>query len=742
MNRFLPPNIFQSRLALLWLLAGFLLPPIAHAQPEFEPLKKLVAGFKPTEAEKKAGAVVHRYSEEVRLESDWSHQTTYYVAVSILDEKAAREYSEISHWFNSHFSEATLDFARLISAKGVEYTVSKDAVQVKSPQEKGYFSDERQLAFSLPSVEPGATFEYQITEKASRSVLENAWYTRLIFYNPQLAGESIRVDPVRVSEFKIIKPRNIKLYSDIRNLKLKPRNRKSGETEELTWQAKSLPGVEIEIGMPPLWNKLPVIDLSSMAQWKEIDQKLSLYYPRVSRVDKEIEEVAQSLAQEGMSTEDKVKAVYYYLQDNVRYVQADVRRGGIRPHMATEILHNKYGDCKDQATLAVSMLKALGITAYPALVGYFPQIEVSESIPTMSFSHMIVYVPGLNKGAWFDTSGQASEFPGLDWTLQGRKSFILNGSGGRLLEIPIDPPSSNAVEVVVDAYLEKSRLKGTYRMKMTGIYGNRLKAWHNNTQNIDYELKRVIKAFYPSAIITGMKYNKEENSRGAYRLEASLEFPESEQDFSEQVTVAGGITPLITEFMGLGGLTYANNRAHDFQFGFPSKMNFSLKLRRPDKEYAAIFEGEDFVRNYGYFDVRRELTRTKDYAAGSIELVNKKYVVPAANYNSFVDEIGKILEDSIWYMAYQHNKQLSRKQEIEDSAIQGASSVEDLINLVNESISIGAYEQALVHARSAVALDPDNAKALYFLGLSLGFNGDYEQSERYIGKAKKMGYTP
>ena len=69
--------------------------------------------------------------------------------------------------------------------------------------------------------------------------------------------------------------------------------------------------------------------------------------------------------------------------------------GGYQPHAAADIYKNGYGDCKDKATLLITMLGHIGLRGYPALVGTRGDIEADPKTPTLAtFDHMIVALPG------------------------------------------------------------------------------------------------------------------------------------------------------------------------------------------------------------------------------------------------------------------------------------------------------------------------------------------------------------
>ena len=48
---------------------------------------------------------------------------------------------------------------------------------------------------------------------------------------------------------------------------------------------------------------------------------------------------------------EKVKAIYYWAQKNVKYVAFEYALGGFVPRDANDIYSKKYGDCKDNSSI-------------------------------------------------------------------------------------------------------------------------------------------------------------------------------------------------------------------------------------------------------------------------------------------------------------------------------------------------------------------------------------------------------
>ena len=60
---------------------------------------------------------------------------------------------------------------------------------------------------------------------------------------------------------------------------------------------------------------------------------------------------------------DKTEAIAEFVQKHIRYFVIEMGIGGYQPHFAGDIFRNRYGDCKDKATLLSAMLSTVGIHA-------------------------------------------------------------------------------------------------------------------------------------------------------------------------------------------------------------------------------------------------------------------------------------------------------------------------------------------------------------------------------------------
>lgn len=159
---------------------------------------------------------------------------------------------------------------------------------------------------------------------------------------------------------------------------------------------------------------------------------------------------------------DRIQAITEHVQ-RVRYVGINkgLRYGyGWRPRKASEVFASGYGDCKDKANVAVAMLRAAGITAYPVIALLDRDRVVQESFPSpMQFNHAIVAiavpeavdlpavesVEGLGRLLFFDATDPHSLLGDLSLELQGSLAHVVAPGVNRLVALPTFKPAEGFV---------------------------------------------------------------------------------------------------------------------------------------------------------------------------------------------------------------------------------------------------------------------------------------------------------
>ena len=89
---------------------------------------------------------------------------------------------------------------------------------------------------------------------------------------------------------------------------------------------------------------------------EDLDALYSWYYSLIKGlvtdpVSPSIQQIADSLTQNCTTQFEEVEALYYWVQSNIKYIDFEFGRGGFVPRKPENTCKNRYGDCKDKATL-------------------------------------------------------------------------------------------------------------------------------------------------------------------------------------------------------------------------------------------------------------------------------------------------------------------------------------------------------------------------------------------------------
>jgi tetratricopeptide (TPR) repeat protein len=184
------------------------------------------------------------------------------------------------------------------------------------------------------------------------------------------------------------------------------------------------------------------------------------------------------------SRNEKMQAILEYLDKEVRYTGIEFGEAAIVPHSPSETLTHKYGDCKDKATLLVTMLRTADIPAYVALLNAGARMDVPADLPGMGlFDHAIVFVPG-DPDLWIDSTDDYARLGQLPVADQGRMALIVRSGSNSLVRTAEMPSQNNVLFELREIYLSEN---GPARVVETsqprGIFESEYRSFYADKQN-------------------------------------------------------------------------------------------------------------------------------------------------------------------------------------------------------------------------------------------------------------------
>jgi tetratricopeptide (TPR) repeat protein len=324
------------------------------------------------------------------------------------------------------------------------------------------YTSARSFYVQFPRLEPGDVVElrYRVDDVTPRNEFGNYF------------GEIVALqggEPVSNAEYVLITPKERTFYFDQTVPGLATSNAVSGNQRIYSFTAKDVAPLNPEPAMPPWPEVLGSVHVSTYKNWDDLGR----WYWGLIRDQFDLDEETRKLAKkitEGKTTElDKVKAVYKWVTDNTRYVALEFGIYGYKPRRCVQTVARGWGDCKDKATVIVTLLKELGIKSTIVVTRTRMRGDFRSNIASFApFDHAIAYVPSLD--LYLDGTAEHTgiyELPKMD---VGAVVLRVNDGKAELTRIPYADPEKNFVRRELAVELDA---KGTAKLDIdyaTGGY--------------------------------------------------------------------------------------------------------------------------------------------------------------------------------------------------------------------------------------------------------------------------------
>jgi len=165
---------------------------------------------------------------------------------------------------------------------------------------------------------------------------------------------------------------------------------------------------------------------------------------------------------------EKVKSIFYWVQDNIRYIAFEDGLAGFIPAPAQDVFKSKYGDCKGMANLLTEMLKLAGFDAYMTWIGT-RHIPYDYSLPSLAVdNHCICTVVIGGKEYYLDGTEKYIPFGDYAWRIQGKEVLIGKGDKYEVKKVPLEDKDKSKILTQTTFQLKDNVLKGHVKVTLTG----------------------------------------------------------------------------------------------------------------------------------------------------------------------------------------------------------------------------------------------------------------------------------
>ena len=346
-----------------------------------------------------------------------------------------------------------------VGPDGHEYAMKDEEIADDGyPGGGGLYFDERFKIARAPGRDPGGVVAYEYEQRKAPYEHESTWYfqsdipafnqTFTLELPPNYAHVSVWAHHEPIAEIDL-------------------------EHARYRWELPSTPAIDLErVPMHPsgaaLESRMTVhygpagAASAPLGSWQEIGE----WFDGLSRdrlvATPEIAAKAAELTAGKTDFYDKAEAIGEFVQKQIRYFVITIGVGGFQPHPAGDIFRNRYGDCKDKATLLSAMLSSVGIHSAvmivddrrgvidpeaPSLVAdhAIGAIEIPKGYDSPRLRSVITAKTG-KRYLVFDPTWEKTAFGQMEHNLQGSYGILMEGKDSQVVELPLLSPELNTVQ--------------------------------------------------------------------------------------------------------------------------------------------------------------------------------------------------------------------------------------------------------------------------------------------------------
>jgi len=432
-----------------------------------------------------------------------THQVTLYHGLVLILKEEGRRAGDIALGFEEGRSRRAVVFARSIAADGRSQWLDPTTLQVAAPQEGEAFLNPRLRTLSgrIPGVEVGAMVEYVIQSEVYNPEVPDYFFPDFRFQDEEPTLDSI---------FDVRVPAGRRLNCTTRNFPEAARQPRRSTREGFDvyhWELHDVQPYVAEPMMPDPYDIVPLVQCSLFFDWRELVERTGNFQRERIQTTPEITELARRITQGATTDDQRVAALYHWVQRNIRYLSIKGSlSSGWAGHTATETLRNGYGDCTDKAIFFASLCQALGIRCLPAILRTNDAGTAITDIPVPDANHCISLVFPNGKPRFLDSTDSDCRYPYFREDDHGAKAIIF--MTGEILQIPVPPPEDNErqsvqkVELAPDgsaAAVESNTYNGNYESAIRGFWRSREPEMRPRLMQQDLQRR------CPGAVITDFK---------------------------------------------------------------------------------------------------------------------------------------------------------------------------------------------------------------------------------------------
>ncbi|ARV16052.1 DUF3857 domain-containing protein [Polaribacter sp. SA4-12] len=374
----------------------------------------------------------------------------------------------------SAFFELNQIEASSFSFENNEY-VEKEVVKFTEKDElnTSFYDDTKSLNYVYPNLRKGSKSKLKYSQKIKNPR----------FLMPFYFGEYY---PIKKNKITIIADKGVNLEFrkfNISDDKIKFTKEEKRKQTIYTWELNDQEKYEHEAYTPNYKTILPhIVPIITSYKIKketkkvlgEVSDLYDWYYSLVENVNiepanQELVTLVAKITADKKTDLEKVKAIYYWTQKNIKYIAFEYALGGFIPRESNEVFRKKYGDCKDNSSILYRMLEIAGVKGNLTWIGTRSIPYTYEEVPTpVVDNHMILSYENNGRTYYLDATGRYIKFGIPTSFIQGKEALVSYGKDFKIKKVPVVAAKENAIIDITNIKIENGSVIGSSKTSISG----------------------------------------------------------------------------------------------------------------------------------------------------------------------------------------------------------------------------------------------------------------------------------
>lgn len=565
----------------------------------------------------------------------------------------AQGYANDAIHFNETFNEISNISATAFYPKGKKFKGEKvTQMETKSSLDGSvFYDDNRYIEIIFPKMDKGTRARVAYRETISDPHFLGKFYFQTFI-------------PARKLQYSVTFPASVKVGYKVFNNE--ENQIKFAKTEEkgkttYTWTATMADKYEYDDDGPSISYYVPHVALfvqeytANGETVRVLDKVEDLYAWYQSLIgdlnqdkDPTINALVDSLTAGLTNDEEKVKRIYYWVQDNIKYVAFEDGMSGFIPRPAAKVCTKRYGDCKDMSSILTEMLEAAEIPSSLVWIGSRDIPYTYDDLPTPSVdNHMIAMVELNGKVIFLDATSQHTPIGMPSSFIQGKQALVSKTKENYdLLMVPVVEKETNYQRDSAFVKVDGNQLSGQGTAAFGGYVNVMVRERLNNRKTDkkkDY-IERLLEKGHNKFRLAEYEAEGETNKDNDLVIDYQFEVPDYAQQVNNAIYVNLNLDKsYLNDFIEVEDRKVALEIDYKFQDEFTTVFEIPEGYSLDYLPESSSYEGDNFGFTIEYRRQGNQVQMSKTFYINTLLIDTDEFEA----WNSMVKTLSSAYNESI-----------------------------------------------------------------------------------------------